>query len=250
MKTNRLVAGLAALSLVLASGCCRTKTGAARVNCGSLSMYQGEVGTLNTPQLKLGHVITLSPHTKRAFPVGLFRPATNQIDFGSTIEALAESFKSQFTVDFDATIPQSIQVRASNVIAKTSVLVITNLSRHDILNPLEFLNQNSNAVNQIQANSAPSNHLIFVTTMIPATYLKLASTNSLHASASVDVIKVGNYNLHLSYSCNDELLRVARDQGSGAFFKYIPIQASSNRITFALDFSERLSDYDFSSALR
>jgi hypothetical protein len=249
VNTNSFIAYASAVCLIFGPGC-RTKTGAARVNCGSLAMYQGEIGALNTPQLKLGHVIVLSEPDKKAFQIGLYRPGANQIDMGPTNKALMESFKSQFTIDFDATIPQGIQISASNTIAKTTVLVITNYSRVDIQEPIQFLNQNTNAISAIQAASSPSNHVIFVTTIVPAEFLKLAATNTLDASATANLVKVGNYKLHITYSCNDELLRLAEDRGSGAFFKYIPIRATNDHVIQAQGFSEKLSDYDFSQALR
>jgi hypothetical protein len=245
------------VSLVVATACNDEYVTAKCVDNGIYSADFGPsrignvtMGIINTHRFKPGQVVELFPPVAPATrgTGGSIGTVGAESDLQSDNKPSDSSavIASDFEIDGDATVQQfSAQIKTE--LQNNTKLEIKNGVRKAFASPLTLVGANASVKNQILAH--PERLYLLVVGAVYADSIQLAYEKANSASASVNVIKVGKFNMHVSYSCSNitGINGVAGQPQPAVAFFYITLKASNGAVDTAPQVD--LTQYDLSPAI-
>ncbi|HXE52753.1 MAG TPA: hypothetical protein VN541_07040 [Tepidisphaeraceae bacterium] len=232
--------------VALAAGCQSTNVGVAAKN-GSLSTYQSNVGSLNTPDFALGDVVALDPQTHKAWKAGGVQVDPMDESISQPVAEATEPFASNFDLSFSQNLSPVMRNEVGESVRGQTTLHVENFFTRSIKNPAAFASgsqQLAKVINKLHAEH-PDSKFFLVSAVTPAdkVYLTFAgNSNTQH---------LGKYDFHVSFDQNADLEKLAKDKP--AFFKLTPLTVEAhdghNFVAVDKNFGEKLPEYSFDGAV-
>jgi hypothetical protein len=226
------------------------KKGSAFVTCGKLQKFEERIGTINTPHFALGAVVGLNTLQKSTAPLGVITPQSSDITTSAPVAAEDDAFSSDLLIKFSANIPAAAQGGISNEIKQRTHIAATNVKRVSMNNVSASVKANPPLKGVIKASlQAPNTAVLIISGITYADSIKIEASGAVDSSATVKVLKYGDYELSVTYTCSDVLTMSGAQ--FGAFFKYALLRYDSASDEVVVDLTQAidLADYNLNPAL-
>ncbi len=201
------------------SVCGCKKGGQISVFCTNIEQFESEMGIINIGQKSLGNVLLIDTISKRAFLLASIDATASETKSSTIRDSLvmlsSTKFKIQLSGDIANASPQ-VKGEIKSEIDNETTFFLSNCVRKNI----EHIPQRLNYVNSKdpQNYEAPLKNnvntiIAVVTSMTYADRFEFRLRKQSDASASLNTITVGNYNLKVNYSCQNGLNIHAKQDG-------------------------------------
>lgn len=253
-NTVAYVLGWRGIILALALICLGcTETGTATVHCGKVDMFSGNIGTINMPHFALGSIVVINLKSKRAFYLTTVAPTDEQVTTSPTVDKEKQGFSAELSVEVSANVPQTVQAELRTILAQSTVLEGTGLTRKSMNDVLTIVDSNAHAKQAIKkvfesANSPDLLYAMVISTVTYADSLNVKVDEDASSAVSANVLKVGNFEITVKYNC-EGYAQLSGDQ-FGAFFKptYLKYDAGNDRLTLDTSAAIKLEEIDLQHA--
>ena len=225
MRVSKRIVYLIAASIVVAAGAValtlylvRSPTLQVAVALPDLSLYECELGRLNTSMVPLGAVALIDPSTKHVAALRLLEPTEDELDTSAQVKRSVEQYQGDFAFTYDIELSEQVKANIESRVRQSTELVVSRYRRITIKDPLAKLNNDSDLLARIEEDYAdPSYRFMFVYAVIPAEQVTITVSDKANTGVETAVLRVGRYRVSVEYSGTAALDRLTED--SPAFFK-------------------------------
>jgi hypothetical protein len=221
-KTNKAINALIGLLgittlLSLTSGCKST----ANVACTEVEKFQSRSGVVNIPHFGLGDVILLDTIKKTGQYLLHCQITSDNISATPPIDSIEILTNTGFTIGLTGKVAKAnadVQADVKSEISNNTTFFLSNSVRKNVINPSTEINQTS-IFPTLKSAIQNNNDVIcmFVSGIVYADKFEFRVKKSSQTEASTNIIKVGEFNVKVSYDCQGSLIVDAKK--GGVFFK-------------------------------
>jgi hypothetical protein len=209
------------------------------------------IGLINTHHFKPGHIVELiEPVVDGQKGTGsvVSTVANTGLDQADPPATLSAVVTSDFKLDGDANVINQFSAQIQAELASSTKLSVTEGQRQSITKPLETLSRDGEVTKMILAH--PDRIYVYVTGAVYAKGLDLTYQKSQQGGSSVNVIKLGTFNVHTSYDCSNltSLHQVDGSPKPAVAFFYTTLKAQNGQVTTVSTVD--LSKYNLVNALK
>lgn len=240
------------LTLALSTWSCGQQDRTVRVVCAETGFSKAFVslpnptgpgnvfGFLRSRSLRPGSLIELEPASS-ASQLGTARVLRSQelstADLSPPASMNIDESPSYvgFGVEADSEVEGAAKagsIDLNGLIAKITRLWMEDVEIQSLRNPLQFINTNGNLRNMVAADTGEIKRYALVSSVMRAGKFAFYLTNESSPFLGVGVVRMGDYYLHVSYSCADSN---AADIGEMTLFSYLPVRYDSSRQRIVMD---------------
>lgn len=232
------------------SATCIDNNGVTSADFGPSRVGNTSVGILNTHHFGPGDVIELIPPSGGGTLGTGSRVDTLKYSDGDFLSDDPPADASQviatdWNISADANVPSTVTVQVKTDLQNNTQLKITGGSRHAFAHPLDLLSADSDLTTRILGH--PDRTYIVVTGIVNATSVSLQYAKQDSGSANVSVVKIGQFDVTISYSCSNVTQIAASGQTkAGVAFFYTTVGAVNGKVDTVS--TADLSKYSLSNA--
>jgi hypothetical protein len=229
-------------SLILVQTGCKST---ANVACTDVEKFQSNVGVLNMPHFGLGDVILLDTIHKTGQYILHCQIQSNNISTTPPIDSIVILTSTGFSIDLKGKVTKAnadIQAEVKSSISNNTTFFLSNSIRKNALNPTSEINIGT-AFEPIKSALINNNNVVcmFISGIVYANKFEFRVKKSAQAEANANIIKVGDFNVNVSYNCQGSLELDAKNGGiffKGTFYKLNSAQNSLVLFTSNIDLSK------------
>lgn len=221
--------------------------------CGSILSAQSRLGIVNTPHFAIGSIFVVNTATKQGTFVTALAVDPSQLVLSPQELSYKSHLEQSLDVALSVSLPSGAEAALKSYISAMTLLDATNVIRKSVIDVAGLINGNQEAMKAINSISPPAsnslNYIMVVSTVTYVDALNIELDNASKVTANVSAMKIGNYNLSVTYKCENAL--TVSGPGAGAFFKVTTLKfvPEEHRVFIDASADINLSDYNLIPAV-
>jgi hypothetical protein len=234
-------------AMVFCSGCDEDVN--ATATCKNIQAVDSRLGTLNVSNLPLGAMLIANTAKKRVVSPAVMKLKPEDQVPSPTVDHEELGFDSALDISFSADLEAPVKATLESYIKNSSKIVADKVTRVGLQDVEGLINSQPAVKDWFKKNSGKDLVLFMVYSVQHANSLNLDLSGTQHVGAGVNVAKVGDFKLSVTYKC-DAVGKMSGDQFN-AFFKAIPLMYdnASAEVKFDPTADVDFKQYNFVNAL-